>query len=105
MEGKEGIFDFAFVDADKENYINYHEPLLKLVKIGGVIAYDNTLWFGSVAYDTDDDIFNNDPVMGFIKTIGHGAIRDLNSFLATDPRIESTLLSIGDGVTLCRRKY
>ncbi|XP_021737304.1 flavonoid 3',5'-methyltransferase-like [Chenopodium quinoa] len=104
-QGKEGIFDFAFVDADKENYINYHEPLLKLVKIGGVIAYDNTLWFGSVAYDSNDDIFNNDPIMGFIKKIGHGAIRDLNSFLATDPRIESTLLSIGDGVTLCRRKY
>ncbi|KNA05927.1 hypothetical protein SOVF_185800 [Spinacia oleracea] len=104
-KGKEGIFDFAFVDADKENYINYHEPLLKLVKVGGTIAYDNTLWFGSVAYAEDDEIFKNDPVMGFVKKNGYEAIRKLNTFLANDPRIESSLLSIGDGITLCRRKY
>ncbi|KAL2901870.1 Flavonoid 3' 5'-methyltransferase [Bienertia sinuspersici] len=54
-KGKEGCFDFAFVDADKDNYINYHEPLLKLVKVGGVIAFDNTLWFGSVALAEDDE--------------------------------------------------
>ncbi|CAI9785082.1 unnamed protein product [Fraxinus pennsylvanica] len=52
--GEEGSFDFAFVDADKENYINYHEELLKLVKIGGVIAYDNTLWAGTVALSEDE---------------------------------------------------
>lgn len=52
MQGKEeGTFDFAFVDADKEGYIKYHGLLLKLVKIGGIIAYDNTLWFESVALD------------------------------------------------------
>ncbi|THF99562.1 hypothetical protein TEA_001574 [Camellia sinensis var. sinensis] len=51
---KEGEFDFAFVDADKETYINYHEPLLKLVKIGGIIAYHNTLWGGSVAPPSND---------------------------------------------------
>ncbi|KMT07475.1 hypothetical protein BVRB_6g150930 [Beta vulgaris subsp. vulgaris] len=103
-EGKEGTFDFAFVDADKENYIKYHEPLLKLVKVGGLIAFDNTLWFGSVAYDEDDEIFKNDPIM---KVVKHGLepIKKLNSFLAKDPRIESSLLSIGDGLTLCRRKY
>ncbi|KNA14162.1 hypothetical protein SOVF_110060 [Spinacia oleracea] len=103
--GKEGIFDFAFVDADKENYIKYHEPLLKLVKVGGVIAYDNTLWFGSVAFDPNDEIFKNDPAMKLIKQIGYEEIRHLNGFLANDPRIESTLLSVGDGLTLCRRKY
>ncbi|XP_021861087.1 flavonoid 3',5'-methyltransferase-like isoform X2 [Spinacia oleracea] len=104
-KGKEGIFDFAFVDADKENYIKYHEPLLKLVKVGGVIAYDNTLWFGSVAFDPNDEIFKNDPAMKLIKQIGYEEIRHLNGFLANDPRIESTLLSVGDGLTLCRRKY
>ncbi|CAL5421127.1 unnamed protein product [Camellia sinensis] len=51
---KEGEFDFAFVDADKETYINYHEPLLKLVTIGGIIAYDNTLWGGTVAPPSND---------------------------------------------------
>ncbi|KAL2903649.1 Flavonoid 3' 5'-methyltransferase [Bienertia sinuspersici] len=103
-KGKVGCFDFAFVDADKDNYINYHEPLLKLVKVGGVIAFDNTLWFGSVALAEDDEKFN-DPIMGPIKQNGYDAIKKLNIFLANDPRIESTLLSIGDGVTLCRRKY
>lgn len=103
--GKEGTFDFAFVDADKENYVNYHEPLLKLVKVGGVIAYDNTLWFGSVAVPDDEETLKNDPLMKHIKQLGCGVIKELNSFLASDPRIESSLLSVGDGVTLCRRKY
>ncbi|KZV17966.1 flavonoid 3',5'-methyltransferase-like [Dorcoceras hygrometricum] len=54
VNGEEGTFDFAFVDADKDNYINYHEELLKLIKIGGVIAYDNTLWGGSVAVSDEE---------------------------------------------------
>ncbi|PON50648.1 O-methyltransferase [Parasponia andersonii] len=91
-------FDFAFVDANKEDYLNYHELLLKLVKIGGVIAYDNTLWFGSVALSEDHEIDD------FLKK-HRETMRDLNSFLATDPRIESSLVSIGDGLTLCRRLY
>ncbi|KAL2903647.1 Flavonoid 3' 5'-methyltransferase [Bienertia sinuspersici] len=103
-KGKEGCFDFAFVDADKDNYINYHEPLLKLIKVGGVITFDNTLWFGLVALAEDDEKFNN-PILGSIKQYGYDAIKKLNTFLPNDPRIESTLLSIGDGVTLCRRKY
>jgi caffeoyl-CoA O-methyltransferase len=93
---QEGTFDFAFVDADKEGYIKYHELLLKLVKIGGIIAYDNTLWFGSVAVPEAD---------GMEEFLRHGRkyINELNSFLATDPRVESSLISIGDGLTLCRR--
>ncbi|KAL4638547.1 hypothetical protein ACB092_03G154900 [Castanea dentata] len=93
---QEGTFDFAFVDADKENYIMYHELLLKLVKIGGIIGYDNTLWFGSVAAPEED------AKEGFIKHHRKGFM-ELNNFLATDPRIESSLISIGDGLTLCRR--
>ncbi|KAG8388563.1 hypothetical protein BUALT_Bualt02G0138400 [Buddleja alternifolia] len=95
-KGEEGTFDFAFVDADKENYINYHEQLLKLVKIGGIIAYDNTLWSGTVAAPEDDDMLD------YLKGC-RGHIIKLNSFLANDPRIELAQLSIGDGLTLCRR--
>ncbi|KAJ8547343.1 hypothetical protein K7X08_010929 [Anisodus acutangulus] len=51
---QEGTFDFIFIDADEENYLKYHEIVLKLVKVGGVIGYDNTLWFGTVALSEDD---------------------------------------------------
>lgn len=99
MQGKEeGTFDFAFVDADKEDYIKYHELLLKLVKIGGIIAYDNTLWFGSVA------LSENDEMEEFMRK-GRKYLIELNNFLANDPRVESSLVSIGDGLSLCRRLF
>ncbi|KAL9263948.1 Flavonoid 3',5'-methyltransferase-like protein [Drosera capensis] len=97
-KGEEGSFDFAFMDADKRSYINYHDMLLKLVKIGGVIAYDNTLWFGSVA------LHDQDPMPETLRKF-RGPVMELNSFLANDPRVESTILSIGDGLTLCRRLH
>ncbi|CAL5395957.1 unnamed protein product [Camellia sinensis] len=93
-EKQEGSFDFAFVDADKENYVNYHELLLKLVKIGGIIAYDNTLWNGSVVpskYEEEAEDSARD------------ALRKLNSFLASDSRVDLSHISIADGLTLCRR--
>ncbi|GMN49228.1 hypothetical protein TIFTF001_018382 [Ficus carica] len=93
---QEGSFDFVFVDANKEDYLRYHELLLKLVKIGGIIAYDNTLWFGSVAISEDDEVEN-------CLRRNRKCLRELNSFLAADPRIESSLVSVGDGLTLCRR--
>ena len=97
MQGKEGEFDFAFLDAKKEDYMKYFEPLMKLVKVGGVIAYDNTLWLGTVAEAEDqvDEVFRKN----------RKYTREFNSFLATNPRIESSLVSIGDGLTLCRRLY
>lgn len=98
LQGEEGSFDFVFVDADKENYINYHELLLKLVKVGGIIAYDNTLWLGTVAME-EDEISQELGWAGKCRVI----IRNLNTFLAADPRIEIAQLSIGDGVSLCRR--
>lgn len=67
MQGKEDIFDFVFVDVDKENYINYYELLLKLVKVGGVIVYDNILWLGLVVIFDDDELFKNDVVMMYFK--------------------------------------
>ncbi|XP_057530905.1 flavonoid 3',5'-methyltransferase-like [Amaranthus tricolor] len=97
--GKEGgSYDFAFVDADKENYVKYHEKLLKLVKIGGLIAYDNTLWFGSVAHSEKDPY----PIPKWIR-IHQPTLLKFNEFLANDTRVESTILSLGDGLTLCRR--
>ncbi|CAL5400064.1 unnamed protein product [Camellia sinensis] len=88
-------FDFVFVDADKPNFINYHEQAIKLVKVGGVIAYDNTLWRGSFVSKEEEvpERFraNQKPII------------ELNKHLASDPRIEIAQISIGDGVTLCRR--
>ncbi|XP_075495767.1 flavonoid 3',5'-methyltransferase-like [Primulina tabacum] len=94
--GESETFDFAFVDADKDNYINYHEKLLKLVKVGGIIAYDNTLWGGSVAISEEDEMEN------YLR-VWRQAVIDFNDFLAKDSRIELALLSVGDGLTLCKR--
>ncbi|KAK2437453.1 S-adenosyl-L-methionine-dependent methyltransferase superfamily protein [Trifolium repens] len=96
IDGKhEESFDYAFVDADKENFIKYHELLLKLVRKGGIIAYDNTLWSGSVAMSEDEEMED------MIRRKRNIAI-EFNNYIANDTRIESTILSIGDGVTLCR---
>ncbi|CAA7058265.1 unnamed protein product [Microthlaspi erraticum] len=88
-------FDFAFADADKSNYVNFHERLLKLVKVGGIIAFDNTLWFGFVAEDEEG-------VPRLMREYREALI-EFNKKLAFDPRVEISQISIGDGVTLCRR--
>ncbi|XP_050230834.1 caffeoyl-CoA O-methyltransferase-like [Mercurialis annua] len=93
-KGAENI-DFAFVDAEKHKYKEYHEQLMKLVKVGGIIAYDNTLWFGLVAQQESN-------VAEHLR-INRNAILELNEFLANDSRIEISQVSIGDGLTLCRR--
>jgi predicted O-methyltransferase YrrM len=80
-------FDFAFIDADKENYDGYYERALKLVRRGGVIAIDNVLWSGAVI----------DPAK---KDADTKAIRALNRKLTKDERVELSLLPIGDGLTL-----
>ncbi|KAH7683157.1 Class I-like SAM-dependent O-methyltransferase protein [Dioscorea alata] len=94
------LFDFAFVDADKNNYIYYHEKLLKLVKVGGIIAYDNTLWFGTVATPGPVDPKYPD----FVGILRDDVVK-LNKSLATDPRIEISQIAVGDGLTICRRIY
>ncbi|KAH9711948.1 Caffeoyl-CoA O-methyltransferase 1 [Citrus sinensis] len=91
-----GTFDFVFVDADKNNYINYHKRLIELVKVGGVIGYDNTLWGGSVVAQPDAEL---DEHILYLRDF----VQELNKALAVDPRIEICQLSIADGVTLCRR--
>ncbi|CAL9168190.1 unnamed protein product [Musa hybrid cultivar] len=95
-ETNHGSFDFVFVDADKENYVNYHRRLLDLVKVGGLIAYDNTLWGGAVAAPPDA------PLPGYLRHYLDFVLQ-LNQELAADPRIEICQLPVGDGVTLCRR--
>lgn len=84
-------FDFAFIDADKANYGAYYEACLQLLRPGGVIALDNMLWSGRVAdldwHDADTD-----------------AIRDLNTKIHADARVEASLLTVGDGVMLARKR-
>lgn len=91
-----GALDFVFVDADKDNYINYHKRLIDLVKIGGLIGYDNTLWNGSVAEPADA------PMRKYVRYYRDFVI-EFNKALVADPRIEICMLPVGDGVTLCRR--
>lgn len=90
-DGEEAAYDFAFVDADKTGYDGYYERLLRLVRPGGLIALDNTLWGGAVLdRDADDEDTR--------------AIQALNAKLATDERITLCLLPVADGVTLARRR-
>lgn len=86
-EGKSGSFDFAFIDADKENYGGYYERALKLLRPGGVIAVDNVLWHGKVLDDSVQDADTR-------------AIRALNEKLHRDERVIVSMLPIGDGLTL-----
>lgn len=96
QEKKKGNFDFAFIDADKINYLKYHERVLKLVRVGGIIAYDNTLWGGYVAAPPDE------PLSDIDRQLAH-TTREFNKAITADPCVEVSHLSIADGVTLCRR--
>ncbi|WJX92272.1 caffeoyl-CoA O-methyltransferase [Trifolium repens] len=93
----DGNFDFAYVDADKENYWNYHERLIKLIKIGGLIIYDNTLWGGTVALPEE-------LIPSRLRKIRQGALA-FNKAISSDSRIEISLVSIGDGFTICKRTH
>jgi len=90
-EGQAGTFDFAFIDADKGNYAHYYERALTLLRPGGLIALDNMLQDGRVA----------DPAAQGSNVT---AVRALNARLHTDERIDLSLLPIGDGLTLARKR-
>jgi caffeoyl-CoA O-methyltransferase len=90
-EGGANGFDFAFIDADKENYDNYYERALRLVRPGGLIVIDNVLWNGDVADPAKDDA-------------NVTAIRALNRKIKDDRRVASSLLPIADGLMLVRRR-
>jgi caffeoyl-CoA O-methyltransferase len=85
----DGPIDFAFIDADKTGYRTYYDILLPLMRPGGVIAFDNSLYFGAVLTDSDDP--------------DTAAIKALNDHVAADPRVETVLLNVGDGLLLARK--
>jgi len=90
-DGQDGQFDFAFIDADKVNYRHYYDRLLNLVRKGGLIAVDNTLWSGDLA---DPDVNDEDTI----------ALRAFNQYLHSDERVDLSLVPIGDGLTLARKR-
>jgi caffeoyl-CoA O-methyltransferase len=89
IERLEGDFDLVFIDADKENYVNYYEAVLPRLAERGLIAADNTLWSGRVLDDED-------------SSEGTRAIKAFNAHVRADPRVVSVMLTIRDGVTLIR---
>jgi predicted O-methyltransferase YrrM len=89
--GEAGSYDFAFLDADKENYPRYYELLLELLRPGGLLVADNTLWSGRVA----------DPANDEASTV---ALRRFNAQLHRDARVDVSLVPVGDGLTLARRR-
>ncbi len=90
-DGFAGAIDFAFIDADKENYDLYYEACLRLVRSGGLIVVDNALWGGQVI---DASFQDADTV----------AIRALNQKIRDDSRVDASLLTIGDGVYVARKR-
>ena len=89
-EGHAASFDFAFIDADKTGYDAYYERCLKLLRAGGLIAVDNVLWSGAVARAADNDDTR--------------ALQALNDKLHRDKRVDLSMLPIGDGLTLARKR-
>lgn len=90
-KGEANTFDFAFIDADKHNYATYYEKALALLRPGGLIAVDNVLWSGDVADPTVNDNETN-------------AIRALNEIIHQDQRVSVSMIPIGDGLTLARKR-
>lgn len=89
--GESGRFDFAYIDADKAGYDAYYERCLTLLRPNGVIAIDNVLWSGQVA---DPDVNDEDTA----------ALRALNMKIGRDERVDASLLSIGDGLMVVRKR-
>jgi len=90
-DGNAGTYDFAFIDADKPNYLAYYERVLSLLKVGGVVAIDNVLWDGKVA---DRTVLDEQTI----------ALRQLNEHIHHDERVDLCLVPVGDGVTLARKR-
>ena len=84
------IFDLVFIDADKENYIDYFEKSLRMLKKSGIIITDNVLWYGDVVDESKNDKLTT-------------KIREFNSFIDKDNRVENMILPIGDGLSICRK--
>ena len=85
------LFDLIFIDADKENYLNYYETCLELINNKGIIVIDNVLWHGEVIDKTKNDKFTN-------------IIRKFNTHIKKDSRVVKNIFPIGDGLTICIKK-
>ena len=83
-------FDLIFIDADKENYLNYYETCIDLIDKKGLIIIDNVLWHGEVADNANNDKFTN-------------IIRDFNNHVKQDKRVTKNIIPIGDGLTICTK--
>jgi len=90
LKKEKKIFDLVFIDANKENYKEYYDLSMNLIKKKGFILVDNVLWHGDVADPVKNDRFTN-------------TIREFNSLIKNDDRVEKTILPLGDGVTICRK--
>lgn len=90
-DGQAGTFDLAFIDADKAGYVDYFERCLALLRAGGVVMLDNTLWSGRVADPQADDADTE-------------ALRAVNRHLHDHPGVDISLVPIGDGLTLARKR-
>jgi len=91
LENTKQKFDLVFIDADKENYINYYEKSIQLIDKSGIIVIDNVLWHGEVADKSKNDKFTN-------------IIRDFNKHIKDDNRVTKNIIPIGDGLTICIKK-
>lgn len=91
QQGQGGSFDLIFIDADKANYPAYLESALRLLRSGGLAVFDNTLWSGRVLELQSESADTR-------------AIQALNLALKDDPRVDLSLLPLGDGLTLCRKR-
>ena len=91
LENSKRKFDLVFIDADKENYVNYYEKSIELIDKNGLIIIDNVLWHGEVADQSNNDKFTK-------------IIKDFNKHIKDDNRVTKNILPIGDGLTICIKK-
>ncbi|MFL2883257.1 MAG: O-methyltransferase [Pelagibacteraceae bacterium] len=90
LKSKNSIFDIAFIDADKDNYKNYYENIVSMVRVGGLIIVDNVLWHGEVADSNNNKKFTK-------------IIREFNNYVKNDNRTEQIIIPLGDGLMICRK--
>ncbi len=91
LENSKQKFDLIFIDADKENYVNYYKKSIEMIDKNGIIIIDNVLWHGEVADKSNNDQFTN-------------IIRDFNKYIKGDNRVIKNIIPIGDGLTICIKK-